>query len=57
MGDKGGATAGANPIVTRILAAEDKLTDLRKQIKSLDTKYKAEIERLKAELAPLGAGA
>ncbi len=55
MGDKGGAAAGANPIVTRILAAEDKLTDVRKKIKALDTRYKSELDRLKEELAPLGA--
>lgn len=56
LGDKSGPATGANPLVTRILAAEDKLADLRKRIKELEGKHKAELEKIKAELAPLGAG-
>ncbi len=55
LGDKSGSPAGANPLVTRILAAEDALTAIKKKIKELDSRHSDQLDKVRAELEPLGA--
>jgi hypothetical protein len=55
LGDKSGSPAGANPLVTRILAAEDALTAVKKKIKELDSRHSEQLDKVRAELAPLAA--
>ncbi len=53
MGDKGQAAA-ANPFVARILAAEDKLTSLRKRLEDLDAESKSRAALVHAVVEKLG---
>jgi hypothetical protein len=50
LGDKSGQGAGANPIVKRILGAEDKLSLLRTKLKSLDASAKDKRKAAQATL-------
>lgn len=56
LGDKSGSPAGANPLVTRILAAEDALSAAKKKIKELETRHKKQLSDVQSELSPLQAG-
>jgi hypothetical protein len=55
LGDKGGGAAGANPLVTRILALEDQLTTLRRNLDGLEADRTRQVALLSAELAQLAS--
>jgi hypothetical protein len=54
LGDKGGRGAAENPIVTRILDAEDRLTVLRAKVKSLELGTAEKRAAAKVAFAKLG---
>ncbi len=56
LGDKSGSPAAQNPLVTRILKGEDKLSALRRKVKDLEAEHKARIEAARVALAKLGDG-
>jgi hypothetical protein len=54
LGDKSGSPAGGNPLVTRILSAEDALSAIRKKLKELVARESSELSAVSSELSPLG---
>jgi hypothetical protein len=53
LGDKSGAAAGANPLVTRILELEDRLGKTRKRLEDLETERQKQMDAVTAELKKL----
>lgn len=54
LGDKSGSPAGANPIVTRILDLEDKLSKQRRLVETLTEAVKDKQKAVKEQLETLG---
>ncbi|MCA9628153.1 MAG: hypothetical protein KC766_10830 [Myxococcales bacterium] len=54
LGDKSGSPAGANPIVTRILELEDRLSKQRRQVETLEEALKDKRADVKKKLETLG---
>ena len=50
LGDENNANVAQNPFVVRILAAEDKLDSLRKQIEAGETSIRESVEQLRGVL-------
>jgi hypothetical protein len=55
LGDKSGSPAGANPLVTRILQLEDRLSRARKRGEDLDSERERQVDAVTAELKKLAA--
>ncbi|MCB9605639.1 MAG: hypothetical protein H6716_03555 [Polyangiaceae bacterium] len=54
LGDKSGSPAGANPIVTRILELEDRLSKQRRTVESLEETLEQKRDDVKKKLETLG---
>jgi hypothetical protein len=53
LGDKSGSPAGANPLVARILQLEDALSQLRRQLETLDQEQSQKLGAVADELEKL----
>lgn len=52
-GERSGGGGGANPFATRVLASEDRLAGLRKQLDTLDSDSQSKKDAAQAALAQL----
>jgi hypothetical protein len=53
LGDKSGGSAGANPLVARILELEDRLAKTRKRLEDLEAERQKQMDAVTAELKKL----